>query len=249
MPVTTWPLRHEPDNPSTRWNRSLALLQMGDYERGWQEYEWRWRKRDARPRRCPQPLWDGSPLEGKTILLWSEQGLGDAIQFARYAPLVKERGGRVVLECLHILTDLFRGTPGVDEVVAEGAPSPPFDVHAPLMSLPHLLGTALDTVPADVPYLVADPQRVALWKQRLAEINGFRVGIVWQGNPFHKWDRHRSVPLWRFAALADVPSVTLVSLQKGPGHVSNWRAFSASSPLCPRSSRWALRVPSLTRRP
>ncbi len=210
-------LRQEPDNPSTRWNRSLALLQMGDFERGWKEYEWRWRKKDARPRKCRQPLWDGSPLDGRTILLWGEQGLGDAIQFARYAPLVQARGGRVVLECLNIVRELFQGMAGVDQVVAEGPQPPPFDVHAPLMSLPFLLGTTRTTLPATVPYLTADPQRVALWRQRLADSGGFRIGIVWQGNPYHKWDRHRSVPLWRFAALADRPDVTLVSLQKGSG--------------------------------
>ena len=210
-------LRYESDSPSTCWNRSLALLQMGDFERGWKEYEWRWRKKDARPRKCTQPAWDGSPLEGRTILLWSEQGLGDAIQFARYASLVQARGGRVVLECLNIVRELFSGMAGADQVVAEGSQTPPFDVHAPLMSLPFLLGTTRSTVPATVPYLSADPQRVEVWRQRLAEVGGFRVGIVWQGNPFHKWDRHRSVPLWRFAPLADLPGVTLVSLQKGPG--------------------------------
>jgi Flp pilus assembly protein TadD len=227
-------LRYEPDNASTRWNRSLALLQMGNFERGWKEYEWRWKKKDARPRKCRQPLWDGSPLDGRTILLWGEQGLGDAIQFARYAPLVQARGGRVVLECLNIVRELFQGLVGVDQVVAEGPEPPAFDVHAPLMSLPFLLGTTRTSVPATVPYLTADPQRVACWRQQLAEVKGFRVGIVWQGNPYHKWDRHRSVPLWRFAALADRPGVTLVSLQKGPG-VEQLEGFSRFRVVVPET--------------
>jgi tetratricopeptide (TPR) repeat protein len=204
----------QPDAAATRWNRSLAYLAKGDYERGWAEYEWRWRRKRTRQRPFTQPAWDGAALEGRTILVYMEQGLGDMIQFIRYAPLIKQRGGRVVVECPNILIHLFSSMAGVDQLVAEGSELPPFDVQAPLMSLPCLLGTRLDTVPADVPYLSAPAASVKRWRGRLAGNKTFRVGIVWQGNPHHKWDRHRSVALAQFAPLAAVSGVELVSLQK-----------------------------------
>jgi tetratricopeptide (TPR) repeat protein len=210
-------LRLEPDAASTRWNRALAWLQMGEYERGWPEYEWRWRRKRARPRPFRQPLWDGAPLAGRTLLLHCEQGLGDAIQFVRYAALARAAGGRVVVECPGLLRELFATASGPDQVVAEGEPLPPFDVQAPLMSLPAVFKTSLATVPADVPYLHADHARQERWRQRLAPLAGFKVGIVWQGNPYHKWDRYRSVALARFAPLAYVPGVCLVSVQQVHG--------------------------------
>jgi Flp pilus assembly protein TadD len=210
-------LRLDPESASTHWNLSLTWLQMGDYDRGWREYEWRWRRKGAAMRPFRQPLWDGSPLEGRTILLHSEQGLGDTIQFARYAALVKQCGGRVLLECPGLLLPLFGRLPGVDQLVAEGTELPAFDVHAPLMSLPQLLGTTLATVPADIPYLTADPALVEHWRQRLESNGGYKIGICWQGNPHHKWDRHRSVPLSQFLPLAALPGVRLISIQKTHG--------------------------------
>ncbi len=206
-----------PESASAQYNRALALLQAGDYERGWPAYEWRWRRPSMPPRPFRQPRWDGSPLEGRTILLWSEQGLGDTLQFARYARLVQERGGRVVLECPPCLAGLLATCPGVERVVAEGEALPDFDVQAPLLSLPALLGTTLASVPAEVPYLAAEPERVENWRERLAGEGAFKVGVVWQGNPRHPWDRWRSFPLARLEPLAEVEGVRLVSLQKGPG--------------------------------
>lgn len=210
-------LRLTPDAVSTQYNRSLALLQQGDYERGWPAYEWRWRRPPTPPRPFTQPCWDGAPRPEQTILLWSEQGLGDTIQFVRYAALVKERVGRVVLECPPPLVALLSSCPGVDQVVAEGEPLPDFDVQAPLLSLPALCGTTLSTVPAQVPYVHSDPARVESWRARLAGACGFRIGVVWQGNPRHGWDRHRSLPLACLEPLARVKGVRLVGLQKGPG--------------------------------
>jgi Flp pilus assembly protein TadD len=204
-----------PDDATTRWNRSLAWLQQGDYQRGWAEYEWRWKRKRSRRRPFAQPAWDGSPLEGRTILLYMEQGLGDMIQFIRYAPLVKQRGGKVVVECPDMLLQLFASVAGVDRLLAEGTELPPFDVHAPLMSLPYLLGTRLDTVPTDIPYLSVPAELVESWRSRLGGHDTFKVGVVWQGNPHHKWDRYRSVRLTDFAPLAEVPGVQLISLQKG----------------------------------
>jgi hypothetical protein len=171
----------------------------------------------AARRTFPKPRWDASLLEGRTILLWCEQGLGDAIQFVRYAPLVKAKGGRLVLECPEFMTSLFSTCAGIDELIAEGAALPTFDVQAPLMSLPGLLGTTPQIVPADVPYLHAEPRRVDGWKKQLVDVAGFKVGVVWQGNPHHPWDRWRSFPLSCLAPLAAVKGVRLVSLQKGAG--------------------------------
>lgn len=211
-------LLHQPQAVSARWNRSLALLLSGDFERGWTEYEWRWQRPKTRRRSFVQPTWDGSPLNGRTILLHSEQGIGDTIQFVRYAALVKERGGTVFLECPPYLRRLLSRCEGVDRVLPEGEPLPAFDVQAPLLSLPRLFGTTLATVPAKVPYLSPEPELVEQWGKRLGPADGkLRVGIAWQGNRFHRWNRHRSVPLAEFAPLAAIVGVCLISLQKEPG--------------------------------
>ncbi len=208
-------LLYQPQSASAQYNRSLTLLQAGDYERGWPAYEWRWRRPSMPPRPFGQPRWDGSALDGKTILLWCEQGLGDAIQFVRYASLVKEKGGTVILECPRVLGELFTTCPGVDRVLAEGEALPEFHVQVPLLSLPAVFGTKPDSVPATMPYLKADPELVDPWRRRLGD--GFRVGLVWQGNPRHPWDRWRSVPLGQLAPLAEVQGVRLLSLQHGAG--------------------------------
>jgi tetratricopeptide (TPR) repeat protein len=209
-------LAYKPEHASAKYNRALALLQAGDYAQGFAAYEWRWRRPSMPPRPFRQPRWDGAPLEGKTILLWCEQGLGDAIQFARYTTLVKGRGGQVVLECPPPLVELFKTVAGADMVVAEGQELPAFDAQAPLMSLPAVVGTTLESVPGAVPYLGVEPSLVEWWRNRLGD-GGFKVGLVWQGNPRHPWDRWRSLPLRQLAVLAAVPGVRLVSLQQGPG--------------------------------
>jgi tetratricopeptide (TPR) repeat protein len=202
--------------PDAHLNLALGWLAQGDFDKGWPEYEWRWRGKNATPRALPKPPWDGAPLAGRTVLLYAEQGLGDTLQFVRYVPLVQGRGGRVLLECPPGLAPLLSRCPGIDTLVPQGAPLPPFDCHAPLLSLPRLFGTTLASVPATVPYLFADPERIERWRPRLAG-PGLRVGIGWQGNPKYRGDRHRSIPLARFAPLAAVPGVRLFSLQKGHG--------------------------------
>jgi tetratricopeptide (TPR) repeat protein len=207
-----------PDMAEAHWNLGLALLLQGNFAEGWPEFEWLWRcKKGGGVPAHDRPLWDGSPLDGKTILLYASQGLGDTIHFVRYCRLVRQRGGRTLVQVQRPLLRLLASCPGIDQLVPQRAELPPFDVHAALQSLPGIFGTDLATIPADVPYLFADPDLVLHWRRQLAPVRGFRVGIVWQGNPEHPWDRHRSVPLAAFEPLARVEGVRLISLQKGPG--------------------------------
>jgi tetratricopeptide (TPR) repeat protein len=211
-------IRLKPDYADAHWNRALLRLLRGDFKQGWAEYEWRWKTSRHTPLPSfQQPRWDGSPLDGRTILLYGEQGLGDTLQFVRYAPLVRQRGGRVIVQCQDVLLQLLSRTPGIDQLIGHSQPTPAFDVYAPLLSLPALMGTTLETVPANVPYLFADPELVAHWRRELVPVRGFRVGISWQGSTKHPWDRHRSVPLDLFELLARIPGVSLVSLQMGTG--------------------------------
>ena len=209
-----------PDAVSPPWNVALLQLLTGDYTAGWPGYEHRWRQRLQRSvhRQFSQPMWDGSDLAGRRLLLHAEQGFGDAIQFARYAAVAAQRGGRVFVECQPPLARLFRSLAGVDRVVPRGeGPLPPFDVHCPFMSLPMVFGTTLGTVPAEVPYLRATPAAANRWRQRLAaEPQGRRVGLVWSGDAKHQKDRDRSVSLSMLAPLAAVVGVRFYSLQFGP---------------------------------
>lgn len=206
----------KPDYADAHWNQSLLWLLQGDLERGWAAYEWRWRCRGTMPQPIfKEPVWDGSPLDGRTILLYSEQGLGDMLHFVRYAPLVKARGARVIVQCQRPLLAILESCPGIDELLAQGEPPPKFDVQAALMSLPFILGTRFENIPRGVPYLAADAALIEHWRRQLAPLRGFRVGIAWQGNTRHPWDRHRSARLEDFAPLAAVPGVQLISLQKG----------------------------------
>ena len=186
-------LKRNPDHVECRWDRALTLLQMGDFEKGFPEYEWRWRLSATPKRTFDQPRWDGSDLAGRTILLHQEQGLGDMIQFIRYAPLVKALGGTVLVECQPELARLFSTARGVDKIVIKDNRLPPFDIYAPLLSLPGILGTTLETVPAKVPYL-AGPE---LHNLHLPIPVGSRlnVGIVWAGKVTHANDRRRSCPV------------------------------------------------------
>ena len=210
-------LRLQPDNPNTHWNRASALLLLGRFEQGWPETEWRYKKENVARRPFPQPVWDGSALGGRKILLCAEQGLGDTIQFVRYASLAKERGGFVIVECPESMLQLLASCPGVDQVVVFGSSLPAFDCFAPLPSVPGIVGTTLQTIPADVPYLFADPQLTKHWRQKLSSPRGFKIGIFWQGNPLNNRDRQRSIPLSRFAPLAQMDSVRLFSLQTDKG--------------------------------
>ena len=212
-------LQSKPDYPEAHMAKAFQLLQDGKFEQGWSEYEWRMRckKFPTPPVPGPKPAWDGSPLGGRTILLRAEQGLGDALQFIRFAPLVHERGGKVILECQPPLIPLFRTCPGIERVLDPNQSLPEFDTHAMLLSVPGLLLTKLSSIPARVPYLTANLALVEHWRQKVAEFAGFKIGIVWQGSMDHAKDRLRSAPLSKFAPLAKIAGVHLLSLQVGPG--------------------------------
>jgi tetratricopeptide (TPR) repeat protein len=210
-------LELRPNHVDAHMNRALTWLRKGDYAQGWAEYEWRWRKRALTNRPLIQPAWNGYPLKGRTILLVTEQGLGDAIQFIRYAALLKDQGARVVFECPERLVGLLAQCPGVDQVIPQGAPLPPYDVYAPLLTVPGLVGSSPEAVPSTVPYVRPDPALVEKWRAELDGIRELKVGINWQGNSKYAGDYHRSIPLKHFAPLARVPGVRLFSLQKNEG--------------------------------
>jgi uncharacterized protein (TIGR03032 family) len=210
-------LRFKPDLHEARLNRAMAYLEVGEFDKGWPEFESRWQDKDMRRPNFKQPRWDGTDLRGRTILLWAEQGLGDTLQFIRYAPLVKERGGRVLFGCPRPLTRILAGFPGIDRLFPRGSRTPRFDVQAPLLSLPGLFQTRLETIPANVPYLFPDPVLSKHWREALKHLTGFKVGINWKGNDHYRNDRNRSISLAQFAPLARIPGVHLISLQKGAG--------------------------------
>ncbi len=210
-------LWHRPTLAIAQMNLAVCHLRKGDYERGWHAFEWRRHCPTMRFPRHVAPVWDGTPRPDATILLQAEQGLGDTIQFIRYAPLVRQRCRRVVLRCPRSLQGLLANCPGIDEIITDESRPPKCDHYLWTASLPYVFRTRLDTIPAEIPYVFPDPQRVEHWRTRLAEYGGLKVGIAWQGNPKYGGDRYRSIPLRYFTALARVPGVTFFSLQKGSG--------------------------------
>ena len=210
-----------PSRPDLHLCLGRCLLTLGDLAAGWPEMEWRWRRKGAPPIAFKKPLWDGKALDGRTILIWAEQGAGDTIQYLRYAELLRQvAGARVVLECQPWVAALARSNKFIDQVAPYGETLPDFDVHAPLQSLPWILNTTLDTLPANVPYVAADPDAVERWAQRLNELLAGhtgepRVGLVWAGSPMNPYDARRSMPFAALEPFAAVENVAWVSLQKG----------------------------------
>lgn len=210
----------QPAFADAHMNLGILKLMQGDMAEGFAEFEWRKGVDRRRPFEddLPGAPWDGSDPAGKRMLVYTEQGLGDSIQFVRYVPLLEALGcASVTLACQPPLTALLSGLGGSSATVLPlGGPLPAADCNVSLMSLPHLLGTTLETVPAPVPYLTAEAARVERWRRRLGG-EGVKIGIVWQGNPNSKTDRGRSLPLKCFAPLAAQPGVRLISLQKNEG--------------------------------
>jgi len=218
-------LRLDPENAAAHSNRAVLLLRLGRFVEGFAEYEWRWRTFPPRspPRDFAQPQWNGEDLRAATLMLHAEQGFGDTLQFCRYAPLVARACAKVFLEVPRPLLRLFRQSlapenleiiPRLKDFPATQA-LPPTDYHCPLLTLPRILGTTVDDVPAAVPYLAADATLTAGWTQSLRELPGRKVGLVWAGLPQYSDDAHRSLPLARLAPLGTVSGVTFVSLQTG----------------------------------
>lgn len=217
-------LKLRPEHAETHFNRSLALLVKGDLLSGFKAYEWRFKKSDWKsvyPVSQKIPRWDGSFFSGKRLLVHHEQGHGDNLQFIRYLPMVKARGGTVVFESSKPLLRLFKTFSGVDELLEWPKASKSyetFDYHIPLLSLPGIFETSLNSIPQTVPYLQANSRDAESWRARL-ENEGLRVGIVWAGNRKHKNDHNRSCSLKHFLPLSDIPGVRLYGLQKDMAHI------------------------------
>jgi tetratricopeptide (TPR) repeat protein len=206
-----------PDYDKAHMSRGVARLRLGDYAGGWPDYECRYKLKEFVLPSFSQPRWNGQRLNGKTILLASEQGLGDTLQFVRYAAPVRKRCAKVIVACQKALIPLLTNTPAIDQVFPPEVALPHFDAWASLVSLPGIMGTTLQTIPADVPYLFPKVDLVEHWQRELQATPGIKVGICWQGNPDYKADRERSIPLAEFALLAGVPGAQLLSLQKAHG--------------------------------
>ena len=211
-------VRADPDDAAAHAHLAECLLLAGDYDEGFREYAWRAGLGVAPGDGLEAPRWCGAEGAGATLLIVAEQGFGDTLQFCRHAPLAAARGVRVVLAVQPALAGLCATIEGVDAVVAGGEALPAHDAQVPLLDLPRLLGTSVETVPAHVPYLRAPDNAAARGREIVGGPPGLRVGIAWQGNPRGAGDRGRSIPLARFLPLAGIEGVRLVSLQKGAGH-------------------------------
>ncbi len=208
-------VRQKPDYIDAHWDLALAWLMMGDLKQGFAEYEWRWRLADNPPRKFDKPAWNGGPLEGRTILLHAEQGMGDSIQFARYVSLVAKRGGEVIVECQKPLVPLFEQLAGATCIIARNDPLPAFDLHAPLLSLPRIFATKLDSIPDTAAYLSSEPARAAKFDD-LLDKKRLNIGVAWAGKPSHRNDRNRSAGLEPFIDLFGITGAAFHSLQVGP---------------------------------
>ena len=207
----------QPDYAQAHFNLGVTLLQLGDYPRGLVEYDWRWRTGQFTPFQCPQPQWDGSPIPDKTLLIHTEQGAGDAVQFARYLPWAAQRCKKLILVCLPTVMPLFATIPGITQIREPGQIGMhEFDTYLPLLSLPRVHGTTLDTIPAQVPYL--DVQAIRRRKSNgavsLSAVFTRKVGIVWAGSPTHANDRNRSCPFAGVATAATHPGVSFTVCRK-----------------------------------
>lgn len=230
-------VRLQPDFAEAHWDLAFSLLLQGDFARGFEEYEWRWKLADFAPRQFAAPPWRGEDLAGQTLLVHTEQGAGDAIQFVRFANMVAAQSARVVLECPGSLAPLFASLRGVSEIVVRDGPLPEFDFHVPLLSLPHRLGATLDSVPASVPYLRAPAdRRLSLPTLDLPGPAPLKVGLTWRGNPKHKNDKQRSVPFVSLGPLFALENIAYYSLQTGaptlqPETPTRGRLFDVSNLL------------------
>jgi tetratricopeptide (TPR) repeat protein len=206
----------DPDFSDAHFSIAIIQLLRGNFREGWKGYEWRWKLKKAYARNFPQPLWDGADPSGRTVLLHAEQGFGDTIQFIRYVPLVAERGAKVVVECRKELVTLLRSVEGVRQIRSYGEQLPEFDIHCPLLSLPMIFDTLLESIPANIPYISAASDLEKKWRSRLRHDNSkLKAGLVWAGRATTKKESFRSTALDLFSPLSDIGDMTFYSLQKG----------------------------------
>jgi FKBP-type peptidyl-prolyl cis-trans isomerase 2 len=210
-------LEINPGHADAYWSMGLMHLRLGNFNDGWKAYEKRWELKDVMVKpRFEQPEWNGQGIDGRTILLYAEQGFGDTIQFIRYVPFLAERGANVVVECQQELVSLLIKTEGASQIIAKGDQHPDFDMHYPLLSLPLMFGTTIGTIPSKIPYVYTDPALVQQWRGKIGPDNAsLKVGLVWAGNPKLKFGHNRSCSLSIFAPLADRNDITFYSLQVG----------------------------------
>ncbi len=208
--------RMKPDNVNVLWDRALVYLYLGDFKKGWDAFEIRWKIGQIEERKSDKPQWKGEEFKGKTVLVYAEQGFGDTILCARYIPLIKARGGRVVLECQKPLHRLFSTIEGLDHIVDIGKMGETYDYHVPMMSLPGIFDTDLQSIPPVASFFI--PKEMPPDAARLMALgeDKFKVGIVWSGSVTFRNNRKRAVDISRFLPFAEVPGVQLYSLQKGP---------------------------------
>jgi hypothetical protein len=214
-------LELQPEYPDAHIALAQAYWTFGDFKTAWKHYDWRWKQLGIDPKTLGTPLWDGSPLNGKKILLYAEQGMGDTLQFIRYAKLVKDLGGYVICKAQKPLDTILKSCPYIDELARTLDANTQLDVQAPLLNLPGILNTTVETIPHPIPYLFADKKLSAQWKQKLASDKNFKIGLAWHVLPEHENSKspisRRSIPLKLLAPLADIKGVSFYSLQKFDG--------------------------------
>jgi tetratricopeptide (TPR) repeat protein len=215
-------LRLQPDMGRVHFRLGMALLKAGQFEPGWKEFERRWLL-DPAIAPTGKPAWNGEPIGERVLLLFTheDEGYGDTIQFCRYVPQIAPRAGKLIVTARPALLRLLSRLPGVSEVIASGGPLPSFDVHCSHMRLPYIVGTTLQNIPAATPYLAADPNEVAAWRQRLGAPSGLRVGLCWSGQRsrapgYLAWNHRRSIALETLEPLAKISAVQWISLQTDP---------------------------------
>lgn len=236
-------LEINPNNTEAHFSYGLALLLTGNrhpdnWSKGWAEYEWRWQREEKQTRRhYNQPLWNGCDLHGKTLFIWSEQGLGDTFEFVRYAHVAKSMGAlKVIVAVQDAVFDLIKLCPYIDQVIKLNDQPPFFDYHAPMLSMPYFTKTKLHTTPKEIPYLFTDPDLVAEWKEILSGDKKFKIGICWQGNSNYPTQFLRmavaakSMSVVQFLDLMNMPNVSIYSLQKTTG-TDQLNDLPASAPL------------------
>ena len=210
-------LQLSPEHGLSHFNRAQCLLLRGDWKRGFEEFEWRWKRPGARDRRGERPVWNGEAQPGMTLLVYAEQGLGDTLMCLRFLSAARERVARLVVECQAALVPLVRLVSGVDEVIAKGEPLPVVDAQIAMMTLPSVFRARPEAMPGLPPPQFKVPESLLdVWRERLGSREGFRVGLGWQGNPRFKRDALRSISLSEYAPMGKLDGIRWIALQQGP---------------------------------